>query len=150
MTLLRQRGSREFGLWATSYGGWIRALLCSVERDFRFAALMCPIVNVEHAIWQSDASWKLRRELRGAGIGQPLIERHFHLSSPLHGAPAFPAERVLVGAGAYDHLVRAGDARALTEAWPGSELLLIRQGHFGYRMMREVFARLRERGDFIG
>jgi len=147
MALLRQRGCREFGLWATSYGAWIGALLCSVERDLRFAALMSPIVNVEHTIWQSGAAWKLRRELQKAGITQSLIERHFHLSSPLHGPPAFPAERVLIGAGEYDRLVPAREARALAVAWPGSELLMVRQGHFGYRMMREVFARVQERGD---
>src|SRR6202165_846033 len=50
---LREHGCTEFGILGTSYGGWIGALLAMVERDFRFVALMAPIVNVEHAIWES-------------------------------------------------------------------------------------------------
>ena len=64
MESLRGLGCREFGVLATSYGGWIGALLTLVESDFRFVALMSPIVNVEHAIWQSPAARRLRRELR--------------------------------------------------------------------------------------
>jgi hypothetical protein len=33
------------------------------------------------------------------------------------------------------------------EKWLGSELLRVPQGHFGYRMMRDTIARLKERGD---
>ena len=68
METLRKHGCREFGMLATSYGGWIGALLTLVESDFRFVALMSPIVNVEHAIWQSPAARRLRRELREANI----------------------------------------------------------------------------------
>jgi len=31
----------------------------------------------------------------------------------------------------------------------GSELLRVRQGHFGYRMMRETIAHLKQRGDLL-
>ncbi|PYK08089.1 MAG: hypothetical protein DME65_14785, partial [Verrucomicrobia bacterium] len=68
MSALRERGSREFGVLATSYGGWIGALLAMVERDLRFVALMAPIVNIEHAIWESPAARSIRRELRSAKI----------------------------------------------------------------------------------
>ena len=68
MSALRERGSSEFGVLATSYGGWIGALLAMVERDLRFVALMAPIVNIEHAIWESPAARSIRRELRGANI----------------------------------------------------------------------------------
>jgi len=148
MALLRERGCREFGLLATSYGGWIGALLCSVEADLRFAALMVPIVDVEHAIWEGGVAWKLRRELMRAGISQPLIERHFHLSSPFYGLPAFDAKRVLIAGGEFDRIVRLEHLREFCERWSGSELLVSRQGHFGYCMMREVFERLQARGDF--
>jgi len=49
MESLRGHGCREFGVLATSYGGWIGALLTSSESDFRIVALMSPIVNVEQA-----------------------------------------------------------------------------------------------------
>src|SRR6058998_2679722 len=73
MSVLRKRGCRDFGVLATSYGGWIGALLAMVESDFRFVALMSPIVNVEHAIWQSPAARRIRRELVGANVEPSLV-----------------------------------------------------------------------------
>ncbi len=146
MAALRGWGCREFGLWASSYGGWIGALLASVERDFRFIALLEPIVDVEHAIWTSPAGAALRRELRRVAIEHPLIARHFPLVSPLHGEPLDGADRVLLCAGEYDLIAPAADIARLHARWPGSELLQVPQGHFGYHMMRTVWERLGERG----
>lgn len=143
---LRAWGGREFGLWASSYGGWIGALLASVERGFRFVALMEPIVDVEHAIWTSPAGLALRRELRRVGIEHQQIERHFRLVSPLHGDPLDAAERVLFCAGRFDHIAPGADIARLHQRWAGSEYFEVPQGHFGYRMMRTMWQRLIERG----
>jgi 1-acyl-sn-glycerol-3-phosphate acyltransferase len=147
MSALRERGCREFGLLATSYGGWIGALLTLVEGDFRFVALMSPIVNVEHAIWQSPAARRIRRELLQANIEPTLVARHFHLSSPLHTEPLCDPARVLFVTGEFDSIAPAAQIELIQQKWRGSELLRIRQGHFGYRMMRETVARLKQRGD---
>jgi 1-acyl-sn-glycerol-3-phosphate acyltransferase len=143
---LRARGGQDFGILGTSYGGWIGALLAMVEPDFRFLALMAPIVNVEHAIWECPATSFMRRELRRAKIDSTLVARHFHLSSPMHNQPQCNADRVLFVAGDFDLIARPGDVEAIHEKWRGSELLRVPQGHFGYRMMRETVARLKERG----
>jgi Acyltransferase len=147
MNALRAEGCRKFGMLATSYGGWIGALLTLVESDFRFVALMSPIVNLEHAIWQSPAARRLRRELLQANVEPALVARHFHLSSPLHGQPVCDPSRILFVAGEFDTIVPPAEIEAIHQTWRGSELLRVRQGHFGYRMMRETIARLRERGD---
>jgi 1-acyl-sn-glycerol-3-phosphate acyltransferase len=146
MATLRERGCEEFGLLGTSYGGWIGALVAMVERDFRFVALMAPIVNVEHAIWGSPAARFMRRELRRANIDPFLVARHFHLSSPIHNQPLCDAGRVLFVSGEFDLIVRPEDVEEVHGKWRGSELLRVPQGHFGYRMLRETIARLRERG----
>jgi 1-acyl-sn-glycerol-3-phosphate acyltransferase len=143
---LRQVGCNEFGILGTSYGGWIGALLAMVERDLRFVALMAPIVNVEHAIWENPGSAFMRRELRRANIAPELVARHFHLSSPSHNEPTCDPTRVLFVSGAFDLIARPEDIEAIHHKWRGSELLRIPQGHFGYRMMRETVARLKERG----
>jgi len=104
MAALREQGCREFGLWASSYGGWIGALLASVERDFRFVALMEPIVDVSHSIWVSPAGLALRRELVRQGVEPALMERHFRLASPLHGAALCEGGKVVFCAGAYDRI----------------------------------------------
>ena len=146
MATLRERGCEEFGVLGTSYGGWIGALLAMVEADFRFVALMAPIVNVEHAIWESPAARFMRRELRRANIDPSLVARHFHLSSPMHNQPLCDPVRVLFVAGEFDLIARPEHIEAIQQKWRGSELLRVRQGHFGYRMLRETIARLKERG----
>src|SRR5437879_8857794 len=146
MAALRECGCREFGVLGTSYGGWIGALLAIVERDFRFLALMAPIVNVEHAIWESPASAFIRRELHRANIERSLVARHFHLSSPTHNQPLCSADCVLFVAGEFDLIARPADIEKIQQKWSGSELLRVPQGHFGYRMIRETIARLKERG----
>src|SRR5438034_113286 len=143
---LRDNGYSEFGILGTSYGGWIGALLAMVERDLRFVALMCPIVNVEHAIWQNPGTAFMRRELRRAKIAPELVARHFHLSSPLHNEPACDPARVLFVSGDFDLIARPADIDAIQQKWRGSELLRVPQGHFGYRVMRETVMRLKERG----
>jgi 1-acyl-sn-glycerol-3-phosphate acyltransferase len=146
ITALRANGGREFGILGTSYGAWIGALLACVERDLRFVALMAPIVNVEHVIWQSPAAIFMRRELRRAKIEPSLVARHFHLSSPMHNQPLCGADRVLFVAGEFDRIARPADIESIHQQWNGSELLRVRQGHFGYRMMRETIAHLKKRG----
>jgi 1-acyl-sn-glycerol-3-phosphate acyltransferase len=147
MDALRAQGCHKFGVLATSYGGWIGALLTLVESDFQFVALMSPIVNVEHAIWRSPAARCIRRELLQANVEPTLVARHFHLSSPLHGQPACDPDRILFVAGEFDTIAPQAEIEAIHRSWRGSELLRVRQGHFGYRMMRETIARLRKRGD---
>jgi pimeloyl-ACP methyl ester carboxylesterase len=143
MAALRKRGCQEFGVLGTSYGGWIGALLAMVERDFRFVALMAPIVNVEHAIWESPAARFMRRELRRAGIEPSLVARHYHLSSAMHNQPLCDAGRVLFVAGEFDLISRPTDVERIHQKWHGSKLLRVPQGHFGYRMLRETIAWLK-------
>src|SRR5438046_8439904 len=102
MSALSELGSGELGVLATSYGGWIGALLAMVERDLRFAALMAPIVNIEHAIWQSPAARSIRRELRSANIEPCFVARHFNLSSPINNVQLCAASRALIVAGVFD------------------------------------------------
>ena len=147
MSGLRERGSSEFGVLATSYGGWIGALLAMVERDLRFVALMAPIVNIDHAIWQSPAARCIRRELHRANIEPSLVARHFHLSSPIHNFPLSHPAGVLFVAGEFDSIAPVEQLETIQQKWRGSELLRVRQGHFGHRMLRETIERLKQRGD---
>jgi hypothetical protein len=143
---LRQEGCEQFGLLGTSYGAWIAALTACVETNLQFVALMAPIVDVEHAIWECPATMFMRRELRRANIDRKLVARHFHLSSPSHNMPLCGPERVLFMAGEFDLIARAEHIERIHRRWQGSELLTVPQGHFGYQMMRDTVARLEQRG----
>jgi len=146
MIWLRGQGIREFGLWATSYGGWIGALLLGVEPDFRFAVLQAPIVNVSHAIWESAAARHVAAELARAGITRSLVERHEHLTFPMRVQPICGTDRVLLAAGVWDQISRKDDIAALHRGWPGSTLISVEQGHFGFRMAEACFRHLADKG----
>ena len=146
LKVLRDAGSNEFAVLGTSYGGWIGALLALVERDFRFMALMGPIVNVEHAIWENPATKSMRRQLRRAKVNPGLVARHYHLSSPLHAQPFCDPARLLFVSGEFDVIARPDDLDRIHQKWRGSQLLRVRQGHFGYRMFRETVEHLEKRG----
>jgi hypothetical protein len=60
------------------------------------------------------------------------------LSSPLHGIPLCGGDRVVITAGVYDRLSPASDLLNLKRRWSGARLLEVRQGHFGYRALRET------------
>lgn len=149
MDWLREGGVRQFGLWGTSYGGWIGALLLGVEPDFRFAVLQAPIVNVTHAIWESAAARHVRSELARCGITRALVERHEHLTFPMRVRPACGADRVILAAGLWDQIARAEDIAALHRCWSGSTLISVPQGHYGFRMAEACFQHLATRR-FIG
>jgi GNAT superfamily N-acetyltransferase len=135
MAWLRAQGCAEFGLLATSYGAWVGALLSFVEEDFRFIALMTPIVDVSHAIWDSGATMRLRSELRRHGIERELVEKHYHLSSPLHHTPLAGGDKAVLVAGRHDRIARAGDVEELHRRWKGSQYQSVAQGHFGYSIL---------------
>ena len=64
----------------------------------------------------------------------------------MHNQPLCTGNRVLFVAGEFDSIARLADLEAIQQKWSGSELLRVRQGHFGYRMFRETITRLKERG----
>ncbi len=144
MAWLRARGCREFGVHGTSYGAWTGALLASIEQDISFIALLLPIADVEHAIWESPAGATIRGLVRRRGIDGSMTRRHAHLTSPLHGRPFTDPRRIILTMGAYDLIAPADRIVALSGAWGGARLITSPQGHFGYVAAREMFAALEE------
>lgn len=141
LALFRERGCAQFGLIGTSFGGWIGALTSFLEKDLSYMALLQPVADVEYAIWQSPAGKAIRSQLDKASIPIGITRRHAHLTSPKDGRPLCDADRILLLGGRYDAIVPLGILRNLRDAWPGSRLIEVSQGHFGYSAMR---AALRE------
>lgn len=144
MAWLRTKGCREFGIYGTSYGAWTGALLASLEQDVSFIALLQPIVDVQHAIWESPASATMRRALRRNGIDSALTRRHAHLSSPLHGKTSTPPGRIIMATGAWDRIAPPDRVEALADTWNGAKVITSAQGHFGYVAARDMFGAVRE------
>lgn len=138
MAQLRTRGCREFAVLGTSYGGWNGAILSFLEEDFRFLAFIQPIANVEHAIWGNPGSATMRRLLLERGFTPWDLGEHVSLCSPLHGVPLCGGDRVVITAGLYDRVSPTRELRRLKQRWPGSRLVPVRQGHFGYLALRKT------------
>jgi Esterase/lipase len=144
---LQMQGDAGIGLIGTSYGGWIAALLASLQPELRFVALLAPMVNIVHALYEGPTSWTIRRQLARGGLDRALIDRHAHLSSPLHAQPAGNVgERTLIIGGSFDRIVSMADLVVLRNAWRGSELITVPQAHFGYGMIPCAVEWLRQRG----
>lgn len=138
MALLRARGTREFGVLGTSYGGWNGSLLSFLEPGIRFLALVQPIVNTEKAVWENPGSAVMRRELRARGHLPGNTRPIEHLGSPLHGVPLCDPSSIVVTGGIYDRISPMTDLEKLVAHWNGAELVRSRQGHFGYRALRDT------------
>jgi len=145
LAFLRARGCRDFGLLGTSYGGWTASLLSFVEPDFRFISLIQPIIDLEHAIWENPGAASIRRILKARGITAGQTHRHAHLTSPLHGIPLTPCERVTLIGGCYDTVAPPAGLRELAAVWPGAQYVEVRQGHFGYAALEEAKRRIAPR-----
>ncbi len=143
---LRGTGSVDFGLIGASYGGWVGSLAASLEPDLRFLALLAPMANAEHAVFDGPTSRTIRRQLRRSGVTRAQVARHARLHSPLPNPPLMDGANVVIAAGDDDRLVVLPDLVALREAWPGATLLRVPQAHFGYRMMADAVGWLTERG----
>ncbi len=137
IAFLRARGCPAFAAIGTSYGGWNGALLSFLE-DLRFLALIQPIVNLEHAIWENPASASVRRYLRSKGFEPGRSGEHAHLSSPLHGTPLCGGDRCIITGGLYDTISPSRELRSLQQKWVGARFIEVPQGHFGYRALRET------------
>ncbi len=134
MAALRAQGTREFGLLGTSYGGWAGALAAPLEPDLRFVALVQPIVDIEHVIWDSPISAGLRRAIVEQGITRGVSAEHSHLSSPLHvGRPTAPHK--LIVSGRFDSISPVGPLHKICRRWGNTDFVSVRQGHFGYRAL---------------
>ena len=146
LELFRTQGADRFGLIATSYGGWIGAILISLEHDFEFAALLQPLVDIEEAIWKSPAAIAIRSRLRRHLIEPGISKQHAHLSCPFDQKLLVDPNRIHVLAGEFDRIVPVKTLRRFAETWNIRNFEMVPQGHFGYAAMNRVLRRLKVLG----
>jgi pimeloyl-ACP methyl ester carboxylesterase len=142
LELFRTHGAARFGLIATSYGGWIGAILLSLEQDFEFAALLQPLVDIEEAIWKSPAALAIRSRLRRHLIEPGVSRQHAHLSCPFDQKLLVDPSRIHLVAGEFDQIVPVKTLERFAETWDIRNLEIVPQGHFGYVAMNRVLRRL--------
>ena len=147
---LARAGVPGFGVWATSYGGWLGGLWACVESGFRFVALIQPIIDAHDVIWRSPAGVTIRRQLRRRGVTAtlPSVPGLLRLGTSSWHRPLDPAERILLLAGDYDRAVTPASLEALHRRWAGSRFVRGPQGHMGFFLMPEALRQL-DAGGFL-
>lgn len=139
MAWARQRGSQRVALMGTSYGGWVSALTLALEMT-DFSLLIQPISDVPHATFKSPASSTMSNLLRNNKIDASVIQRHAHLSSPMHLTPLTPADRITIIGGTHDRISPVISLKSLSSNWGGARYREVKQGHFGYAAMQCALA----------
>ncbi len=141
---LLARGVPHVGCWGMSYGGWIGALLAVFEPAVRCAMLMEPIVDFQHATWESPATRSLRGHIGRGGVTREMVAALDRLVSPATMRPTCDPENIVLLAAEFDRIATPEVIEALARAWGCPRYRCYPQGHVGYRLMREAFREWRD------
>ena len=154
LTWLRSEGCGKLGVMGMSLGGYISALLASIESDLDYAISMIPMVSMADLLWEHGARHPIRKEAEQRGITLDLTRSLYRVHSPLERAPLLPPERLMVVAGRGDRICSPGHVESLWEHWgkpafhwfPGGHILHFRRRRVFDEVIRFI-ANLPERND---
>lgn len=148
MRELRARGVTTIGITGLSLGGYVSALMASIEPRLAFAIPNVPVVSLVDLLLDWHPLGELFRvAMHQHGLDIAKARRLLAVHSPLSYKPALPKDRLMIVAGAGDRLAPPAQARLLWEHWerpwvyyfPGNHLLHFDRG--GYLRMIARFLR---------
>ncbi|WKZ56825.1 MAG: alpha/beta hydrolase [Bdellovibrionota bacterium] len=137
-------GCHRIGCLGLSLGGYVNALLASLDR-WDFAVPLVPAVNLAEIVLTSTRHNLKNRRM--AGQVRAILERAFAIHSPLNRQLALDKRHVMLVAGLGDRVVPAKQPRALWEHWGRPEVRWHRGGHAVPFSKTRVFEEVME---FIG
>jgi pimeloyl-ACP methyl ester carboxylesterase len=114
---LRVEGATSVGVTGMSLGGYVTALLASLEPDLDFAAPIIPVASFADILWKRAGRRGEQADARTAGIDLALLRRLFSTHCPLNHRPRVPKGRRLVIAGEADRIVPPEHPAALAAHW---------------------------------
>lgn len=141
---LRARDAPAVSVLGMSLGGYVTALLATLDPTLDAAIPMIPLTDMPRLMWTLGEGTDALDRARRGGVTQAHVERVFRVHSPLARPPVVPHDRRFVIAGSGDQITPRAQAEALWEHWdrpaihwfPGGHLL-----HFGRGpALREVCA----------
>lgn len=133
----RAQGSEKITIIGTSYGAWVAALLLTVE-PIEAAILLQPIVDIAYTTFQSPIALIIGQLLKRRGITASHLDRHAHLTAPLHGQPLCDSKNITIIGGRYDAVSPPRYLQQLCTTWRGSSYHEVPQGHFGFLAMEKA------------
>ena len=139
---LRAEGASAVGVAGVSLGGYLAALLASVDGDLDFVASIIPVASFADLMWER-AGRRGEHELAAEeGLDLDLLRRLFSLHCPLVHRPLVAAGRRLVIGGEADRIAPPSHAAALAAHWE-TTVHWFRGGHLAQFGRGAALARLR-------
>ncbi|MGB5695145.1 MAG: alpha/beta hydrolase family protein [Polyangiales bacterium] len=143
--LQREQGVEQVGVTGLSLGGFVSAMLASVENRLAFALPNVPIISVADLVleWQPIGAL-MRAALAATGLSPADARRLIAVSCPLTYPPVLPRERLMIVGGAGDRLAPPKHSRLLWDHWqrcrmywfPGSHSIHLDRGKYLTEMAR--------------
>lgn len=142
-------GAPSVGVSGLSLGGYLSALLASVDDRLAFCIPNSPVVTpMDMAREWLPMRWLIHAIMRRGGIGIEDLRHALAVHSPLSYTPKLAAGKLFIIGGAGDRLTPPRLVRLLHEHWqgsalhwfPGNHVVHLRQGLY-LRMMRRFMDR---------
>lgn len=114
--LRRSEGAPAVGAIGHSLGGYVVALLASLERDLDCAVAGNPAVDPAHLFW-TNAPAIVTHSLSAEGMREDTLGELLRPVSPLALTPLIPLERRAIFAGVGDRVVPPAEADSLWRHW---------------------------------
>jgi len=138
---LHTEGASGIGVLGFGLGGYIAAVLASVEDGLACSVPAFPVVSLENLVWRQMAPVR-RAEVRAAGLTEHLLKTAWSRHSPLRMRPRVSHEARLIVGGSADRIVPPAEVAALWEHWGRPSVHWAPGGHFAWIGVGAVRARL--------
>ncbi len=125
---VRSQGGESIGLYGISLGGYVSALVASLEEDLRCVIAGIPAVDFA-SLARDNEPWIMRRYDRDFALDWQLVRAITHVVSPLAFKPRIPREGRFIYAGVADRIARPDQARALWRHWEQPAIHWFQGGH---------------------
>jgi pimeloyl-ACP methyl ester carboxylesterase len=131
MRWLRREGLGDrLGLMGFSLGGYVSALVASLEDSLDFVVPVVAPVALADLVWDQTVAMVGEAAVREAGFDLELFRKSLAVHCPLSHRLRVPAGRVLLVGGRADRVVPPQHVQALWEHWGRPALTWFPGGHY--------------------
>jgi hypothetical protein len=114
---LRAEGATAVGLIGYSLGGYVAALVASLEPTLDFVAAWAPPTSMAELMWQHGAGTPVRHRAARSGVDLELLAAALAPHAPTRRPPKLPPDRLAIAAGSIDPITPPVQAERLAAHW---------------------------------